>query len=122
MTNKTYANPRLDELTAHYQAHGWEGCNRGTNAALRGYIQTDDIGLGTLVVRDMPCTADMPDFLDCLADAGITEFLLCDRSSGLMDALHYLLSEGWQVCGTYENRGSGAPLLGLRMWKGGEAA
>ena len=117
MTNKTYASPHLDKLVSHYNAHGWQHCDRGTQALLRGYIQTDDIGLGTLAVRDMPSTADMPDFMDCLADAGLTEFLLCDRSSGLMDALHYLLAEGWQVIGSCDSMDEKRPLLGLLMRK-----
>ena len=118
---KTYENACLAELTAHYNAHGWQHCDRGTKAALRAYDQTNDYRLGTLAVRDMPCTADMPDFMDCLAAAGIFEFLLCDKSSGLMDALHYLLAEGWQIHGTHENRDERKPLMGLRMWKGAEA-
>jgi len=121
MNHKTYANPRLDELTAHYNAHGWVGCGQGQKAALRAYEQTNGCRLGTLAVLDMPRTGDMPGFLGCLADAGVTEFLLCDRSSGLMGALHCLLAEGWQIHGTYEDRGSYKSLLGLRMWKGATA-
>ena len=121
MTNKTYANPHLAGLAAHYDAFGWELCGNGKKAALRAYDQTNDYRLGTLAVRDMPCTADMPDFMDCLAAAGVFEFLLCDKSSGLMDALHYLLAEGWQIHGTHENRDERKPLMGLRMWKGAAA-
>jgi len=114
---KTYANPHLAGLAAHYDAHGWQHCDRGTKAALRAYCQATEYGWDALAVRDMPRTADMPDFMDCLADAGLTEFLLCDRSSGLMDALHYLLAEGWQVIGSYDSMDEKKPLLGLRMRK-----
>ena len=118
MTNKTYDIPPFDKLTAHYNARGWQHCDRGTLAALRAYIQTNDLGLDILAVRDMPATTDMPDFMNTLAEAGITEFLLCDKSSGLKDALHYLLADGWQVCGASESTDEKAPLLGLLMRKG----
>jgi hypothetical protein len=116
-TTNTYVNAYLEGLLAHCNVHGWQDCRPGTKAALRAYDQTDGIGLGTLAVRDMPRTVDMPDFMDCLALADVTEFLLCDRSSGLMDALHYLLAEGWQVCGAYDSLDDGASLLGLLMRK-----
>ena len=120
MTNKTYDIPHLDRLTTYYNTCGWQRCDRGTLAALRAYIQTNDLGLDILAVRDMPATTDMPDFVGILAETGITEFLLCDQSSGLMDALHYLLADGWQVCGSSESTDEKAPLLGLLMRKGEE--
>ena len=118
MTNNTYPNAYLEGLIARYNTLGWRRCDRGTATAALAYDQTNELGLDVLAVWDMPCTGDMPAFMDTLAGAGITEFLLCDQSSGLMDALHYLLDEGWQVCGVRDNRDEKRPLVGLLMRKG----
>jgi len=114
---KTYENPRLAELTAHYNANGWQHCDRGTKAALRAYCQAEEYGLDALAVQEMPFPGDMPAFKDCLAQAGVTEFLLCDQSTGLMESLHDLMAEGWYICGAFERNEKFSPLLGLRMRK-----
>ena len=117
MTDKTFPNAHLEGLLAHYNAQGWQHCGLGTCFAISAFNVTNDSGLDTLTVWNMPSIGDMPGFLDTLAEAGITEFLLCDRSSGLMDVLHYLLDRGWQIIGTYERQDRYSPLLGLRMRK-----
>ena len=59
-----------------------------------------------------------PYYRDTFEAAGITEFLLCDNSTGLMESLHYLLGHGWAVGGTCELEASyHTTLLGLRMKK-----
>ena len=116
--SKTYNNPRFEELTAHFNAHGWQHCDRGIKAALRAHCQTTEYGLDALAVREMPFPGDMPAFKECLAEAGVTEFMLCDQSTGLMETLHDLMAEGWCICGTYERDAKFSPLLGLRVKKG----
>ena len=105
--------PHLEKLLTHYNSVGWQHCDRGTTAALRSYIQTVELGLHTFVVRSMPFPGDRPLFMETLAEAGVTEFLLCEQSTALMEDLHFLLAEGWQISGPYGI----SPLLGLRMRK-----
>jgi hypothetical protein len=114
---KTFFNAYIEERNAYFRAKGWQNCDQGTNAAICAYFQTNERGLDAFAVKDMPASGDMDAFMDCLAEAGIGEFLLCDKSSGLMEALHYLLAQGWQVCGTYEKQDRYSPLLGLRLRK-----
>ena len=44
----------------------------------------------------------MGEFMEMVDEAGITEFNLCEKSTGLMATLHYLLNNGWAIVGTYE--------------------
>jgi hypothetical protein len=61
----------------------------------------------------------MKPFMNLLDDAGITEFNLCEKSSGLMSVLHCLLNGGWTVVGTYEKVVDRyTSFFGLRMKKG----
>ena len=116
-TTKTMRNDHLDQLTAHYNANGWQHCDPGTKAVLRAFIIASDYGMNRLMAREMPAAGDMPLFAECLAEAGITEFMLCDRSSGLMETLHFLLADGWEICGTYEKQDRLASVRGLHMRK-----
>jgi len=116
-TTKTIANAHFDKLIAHYEASGWQHSDRGASAALLAYDQSVNLGLDALAVKEMPFLPDMPAFLDCLEEAGIAEFLLCDRSSGLMVVLHFLLANGWQMCGACEMKDRSKSLLGLQMRK-----
>ena len=116
-TTKTISNAHFDKLIAHYEANGWQHCSQGASAALLAYDQSVNLGLGALAVKEMPFLPDMPAFLDCLKEAGIAEFLLCDRSSGLMGVLHCLLANGWQMCGACEMNDRSKPLLGLQMMR-----
>jgi len=118
MTTNTYPNAHLAGLLAHFNAQGWQHCDRGTCSAVRAYVQTNDLGLGTLVVRDMPFPGDLPAFMETLAEAGVTEFLLCEQSTALMENLHFLMAGGWQIIGTYEWQDRLSALLGLRVRKG----
>ena len=122
MNATTYTNARFENELAYYDANPAAPCDPAISSAFRAYCQTGEQGLGTFMVKDLPSKQDMGQFMDFVEnEAGVTEFLLCDRSSGLMEGLHYLLATGWQVCGTYEKQDRYRPLLGLRLRKG-EAA
>ena len=68
------------------------------------------------MVNDMPFLQDMDGFMGAVEAAGITEFLLCDTSTALMESLHYLMGHGWMVGGACEVKvGHIATRQGLRM-------
>ena len=114
---KSFFNAHLESYLSHCNAHGWRDIERGIKTAITAYVWTNTLGLDTLVVRESPYMDEVRLFLDCLAEAGITEFLLCDlRSHDLMVFLNTLLKNGWQVCEAYEN--NDPHLLGLRVRKG----
>ena len=116
-TTKTIPNAHFDKLIAYYEANGWQHCSQGASAALLAYDQSVNLGLGALAVKEMPFLPDMPAFLDCLKEAGIAEFLLYERSSGLMEVLHCLLANGWQICGVCEMKDRSKSMPGLLMRK-----
>lgn len=53
-------------------------------------------------VRDLPWEKDAHDFIACLKEAGVTEFAITDKSTGLMDVLHAFGKEGCQMKGVCE--------------------
>ena len=109
-----YFNALIEKYTDRKQAPESHGMNR----AIRAYLESNDENLSELMVSDMPFMQDMDDFMGTIEAAGITEFLLCDNSTGLMESLHYLLGHGWAVGGTCELEASyHTTLLGLRMKK-----
>ena len=70
------------------------------------------------MVSDMPFMQDMDDFMRTIEAAGITEFLLCDTSTGLMESLHYRMGHGWQITGACEfSTSPHTKRQGLRMKK-----
>lgn len=90
----------------------------GVNRAVMAYLQTNDNGLSEFMADDLPFLQDMDDFMGAVEAAGITEFLLCDTSTALMESLHYLMSHGWQVAGACEVEVSRySKKQGLRMKK-----
>lgn len=109
-----YFNALIEKYTDRKQAPESHGMNR----AIRAYLESNDENLSELMVSDMPFMQDMDDFMGTIEDAGITEFLLCDTSTALMETLHYLMGHGWQITGTCEF--STSPYTkrqGLRMKK-----
>ena len=91
---------------------------RAARAVVRAYKNTNERGLDTLLVEQAPFPQDFGDFIDILEDNLLPEFLLCDESTGLMNALHELLFRGWQVAGTFEKKvDEFTTLRGLRMKK-----
>ena len=53
-------------------------------------------------VRELPWEKDAHDFVACLREAGVSEFAISDKSTGLMDDLHALAKEGCQMKGLCE--------------------
>ena len=91
--------------------------SHGMNRAIMAYLQTNDWNMSEFTVEDMPFLSDMDDFMGTILAAGITEFLLCDNSSGLMESLHYLLGHGWVIAGACEAESRFSVRQGLRMKK-----
>ena len=50
-------------------------------------------------VDDLPWPRDIHEFVETLRAAGITEFAVTDRSTGLMEGLHLLAAEGCTMQG-----------------------
>ena len=50
-------------------------------------------------VDDLPWPRDIHEFVETLRDAGVTEFAVTDRSTGLMEGLHKLAAEGCTMQG-----------------------
>ena len=109
-----YFNALIEKYTDRKQAPESHGMNR----AIRAYLESNDENLSELMVSDMPFMQDMDDFMGTIEAAGITEFLLCDTSTALMETLHYLMGHGWQITGTCElNTTPFTTRQGLRMKK-----
>ena len=112
--NNEYFNGLIVKYSEKEQAPESYGASR----AIRAYLESNDENLSELMVSDMPFLQDMDDFMGTIEAAGITEFLLCDTSTALMETLHYLMGHGWQVAGTYEYAPSRySKRQGLRMKK-----
>lgn len=71
----------------------------GQRNAYTAWHNTIDNESSTFEVSDLPWSKDTHDFVDALRAAGITEFAVTDRSSGLMDGLHNLAEEGCTMQG-----------------------
>lgn len=114
----SYRNEYFDGLIEKYTAKKQAPESHGMNRAIIAYLHTNDASLSELMVDDMPFSNDMDDFMGTIEAAGITEFLLCDDSTALMESLHYLFSHGWQVVCTCEVETSRITTKqGLRMRK-----
>ena len=112
--NNEYFNSLIREYTDKRQRPESFGMSR----AIMAYLDTNDSGVTEFMVGDMPFLQDMDGFMETVEAAGITEFLLCDTSTGLMESLHYLMGHGWQITGACEF--STSPYTkrqGLRMKK-----
>lgn len=114
----SFNNEYFNGLIVKYSGNGQAPESHGMHRAIMAYLRSNDENLSGLMVDDMPFIQDMDDFMGTIEAAGITEFLLCDNSTGLMESLHYLLGHGWAVGGTCELEASyHTTLLGLRMKK-----
>ena len=114
----SFNNEYFNSLIREYTDKGQRPVNFGMSRAIMAYLDTNDSGVAEFMVGDMPFLQDMDGFMEAVEAAGITEFLLCDNSTGLMESLHYLLGHGWAVGGTCELEVSQhTTLRGLRMKK-----
>jgi hypothetical protein len=110
-------NSYLDECIVRY-TNSKETADYITNYALRAYNQTKKFGLEIYMIEETPPVQDMGKLLNLFDKASITEFNLCDKSTGLMDSLCFLLNNGWSVFGTYEKKIDDSTILqGLHIKK-----
>lgn len=98
----SYQNEYFNALIDKYTNKKQKPQSHGMNHAIVSYLHTNDANLTELYIDDMPFLNDMDDFMSTIETAGITEFLLCDNSTALMESLHYLFAHGWQIAGTCE--------------------
>lgn len=114
----SFNNEYFNSLIREYTDKGQRPESFGMSRAIMAYLDTNDSGVAEFMVGDMPFQQDMDGFMEAVEAAGITEFLLCDNSTGLMESLHYLLGHGWIVGGTCEvEDGHFSTRQGLRMKK-----
>ena len=114
----SFNNEYFNSLIREYTDKGQRPESFGMSRAIMAYLDTNDSGAAEFMVGDMPFRQDMDGFMEAVEAAGITEFLLCDNSTGLMESLHYLLGHGWAVGGSCELEVSHLTTLrGLRMKK-----
>ena len=113
---KSFRNTYLDDMLEKVQ-NGAPFKAPGEQFVFLAYMDTNDHEYDTLTVSMVPMTLEeVNGFSNLIGEAGITEFILTDNSSGLMRDLHYLMAEGWQVEGTFiKEKPHFSFLLGLRM-------
>lgn len=93
----SFNNEYFNSLIVKYSGNRQAPESHGMHRAIMAYLRSNDENLSGLMVDDMPFIQDMDDFMGAIEAAGITEFLLCDTSTGLMGSLHYLMGHGWQI-------------------------
>lgn len=112
----SFNNEYFNSLIREYTDKGQRPESFGMSRAIMAYLDTNDSGAAEFMVGDMPFRQDMDGFMEAVEAAGITEFLLCDTSTALMESLHYLMGHGWMVGGACEVKvGHIATRQGLRM-------
>jgi len=123
MSNNVFYNEYIEDIISDITANKTEYA-RGVYEALHAYELTKKHALETLTVEETPFAQNMDVFMKVLDEAGIAEFNLCEKSSGLMATLHCLLDGGWEIVGKYEHEierdnslGFGHSFHGLRMKK-----
>jgi len=99
-----FNNKYFEGAIARLMENKTEEISYAKSSALRAYEQTKKYELDTYTVQETPFSQDMGEFMKLVDGAGITEFNLCEKSSGLMSVLHCLLNNGWVVAGTYEKQ------------------
>ena len=75
-------NEYFNSLIREYTDKGQRPENFGMSRAIMAYLDTNDSGVAEFMVGDMPFLQDMDGFMEAVEAAGITEFLLCDNSTG----------------------------------------
>lgn len=92
----SFSNPHLDGLLA--SLGGEKKLEGGDAAACHAYLQSNERGFDRMVVERPPMdNEDFSDMLHTFEAAGITEFVLADASTGLMERLYVLLDAGYKV-------------------------
>ena len=84
----SFNNEYFNSLIREYTDKGQRPESFGMSRAIMAYLDTNDSRVAEFMVNDMPFLQDMDGFMEAVEAAGITEFLLCDNSTGLMERLH----------------------------------
>ena len=71
----------------------------GAMKAFNAYENTNYKHANAFLVTDLPWERDIPDFVETLREAGITEIAIADQSTSLMESLHTLAANGCQMTG-----------------------
>lgn len=75
--------------------------SRGETTALRAWTSSVRNNTGIYEVTDLPWKEDVSDFVKTIRKAGITEIVVTDHSTALMDGLHALAGENIHIVSTY---------------------
>lgn len=81
------------------QANNGSPINDGQHRAYIAWFNSFRNQSSTFEVDDLPWPRDIHDFVETLRAAGITEFAVTERSTGLMEDLHKLAAEGCTMQG-----------------------
>lgn len=97
-----------------------EKTTQAKGKVLRAYMETKELGTENLTITDFFWEKEQEEALNYLREAGIEKITIEDQSTGLMDNLHYLLSNGCQLEGpttrTKENwKGETEEIKGLAI-------
>lgn len=109
----TYTNKHFDEIL---QAKRMPATH-GEFTAIRAYIDCQHREESEYIIREMGFAHELPDFMAAIQAAGITEFIIADASTALMEILNILMNNGWTAAGTYEHDDKYCKVFGLRMRK-----
>ena len=101
MKNEIYTNAYLQQLTEDCRS-GKRKLEMDERYAFWAYGNTRSNKASEYIVDDLGFPRDVPGFMRTMDRAGITEFILADRSTALMEMLNVLLNGGWQIAGTWE--------------------
>ena len=118
----SYRNEHLDKLMAFYEESSDVKASLADRGVFASYFYTNDHQQTIFTVERMPFAEDIGEFMYTVEEAGIREFQLCDESTGLMEVLHHLLANGWEIVGTPELNLSYGLQRGLLMRKTGVAS
>ena len=72
----------------------------GQMQAYWAFAKSSEIEAAELEVADAVWEREVKDFSGTLRAAGVTAFVLTDRSTALMENIHWLEAEGWHLVGT----------------------
>ena len=92
-----------DQINAYFraleQASNESTLTDGRHRAYIAWFKSIRNQSSTFEVDDLPWPRDIHDFVETLRAAGVAEFAVTDRSTGLMEGLHKLVAEGCTMQG-----------------------
>ena len=92
-----------DQINAYFraleQASNESTLTDGRHRAYIAWVKSLRNQSSTFEVDDLPWPRDIHEFVETLRAAGVAEFAVTDRSTGLMEGLHKLVAEGCTMQG-----------------------